>query len=134
LEPVTRARELRRDLTPAEQVLWKLLRDRRLLGVKFRRQCPINRYIADFCCRELRLVVELDGGVHLEEMQIEHDLNRDGYLQSLGYTVLRFPNQAVQESPSEVLAEVTRTIRSLRPNLFVPTSPSPGGAGEGAGG
>ena len=59
-----RARELRRTMTDAEAKLWSRLRDGRLLGTKFRRQVPIGSYIADFCCRNLKLVIEVDGGQH----------------------------------------------------------------------
>ena len=86
------ARELPEESTPAEEALWARLRGRQVLGLKFRRQFPINRYIADFCCPELRLVIEVDGTVHETEAQIAHDQNRGEYLQSLGYYVLRFTN------------------------------------------
>lgn len=101
-----RARELRRKTTPAEAALWKLLRHRRLTGLKFRRQFPIESFVADFCCYELRLVVELDGGVHQDPAQRAHDQNRDWYLQSRRYTVLRFPNDQVFDEPERVLDEV----------------------------
>src|SRR5215207_1966164 len=76
----TSVRDFRRQQTPAEQTLWELLRDRRLDGLKFRRQFPITIFIADFCCFELKLVVELDGGVHEMRDQAAHDVNRDSYL------------------------------------------------------
>ena len=59
-----RARQMRKDHTRAEAAAWELLRDRRTLGLKFRRQVPIDRYIVDFYCPEIRLIVEVDGGVH----------------------------------------------------------------------
>lgn len=89
-----------------------------MLGQKFRRQCPISRYIADFCCKELRLVVEVDGEVHEDEAQIAHDQNRDAYLRSLDYEVLRFSNQQVLGNVDEVLAEITRTILRLCPSII----------------
>ena len=101
-----RARELRRKTTPAEEALWKLLRHRRLKGTKFRRQFPIGHFVADFCCYELRLVVELDGAVHTTSAQSAHDDNRDRYLRFRGYTVLRFPNALVFDEPVRVLEEV----------------------------
>src|SRR5215216_4233613 len=79
-------RHFRRQQTPAERALWELVRNRRLDGLKFRRQFPISIFIADFCCFELKLIVELDGVVHAMHGQAAHDLNRDLYLQSLGYT------------------------------------------------
>jgi very-short-patch-repair endonuclease len=111
------ARELRQRMTPAEQALWELLRGRRLLGLKFVRKCPISRYVADFCCRELRLVIELDGEVHAEDKQISHDLNRDGYIRSLGYRIIRFPNQQVLGDPGSVLSQISTTIRTSYPWL-----------------
>ena len=101
-----RARDLRKVQTPAELTLWRLLRDRRLRRLKFRRQFPIPPFVADFCCYELRLVVELDGEVHAEPRQAAHDENRDWYLRSLGYTVVRFPNEKVFNDPQGVLSEI----------------------------
>jgi len=91
---VPAARELRGRETEAEAVLWEALRGRRLAGLKFRRQHPIGSFVADFCCAERMLVVELDGGVH--EGQREHDAEREALLVAPGYRVLRFPNEAVQ--------------------------------------
>ena len=112
-----RARELRCEMTPAEVALWERLRDRQLLGLKFRRQTPINRYIADFCCPELRLVVELDGAVHEADAQVEHDRNRDSYLRSLGYLVLRFPNEQVLSEAHLVLSEIEKAARRINSRL-----------------
>jgi very-short-patch-repair endonuclease len=111
------ARELRREQTPAEEALWERLRDRQVLGLKFRRQVPIQGYIADFCCPELKIIVELDGAVHLEDAQVTHDRNRDGYLKTLGYTILRFPNEQALLSGRSVVDEVARVMRHLRPAL-----------------
>jgi type I restriction enzyme R subunit len=110
-----RLRELRREQTPAEAVLWELLRDRQLLGLKFRRQCPISRYVADFCCKDPRFVVEVDGEIH--QSQLEHDRNRDAYLRFLEYGVVRFSNRQVVTTPDSVLAEIARFALSLRPSL-----------------
>ncbi len=94
-----RARELRKHQTPAEEALWQLLRNRRLLRLKFRRQVPLGPYIADFYCHRYRLVVELDGPVHEEHEQIAHDEDRALYLSVLGVTILRVPNQRVFDEP-----------------------------------
>src|SRR6185436_2067145 len=98
--------ELRRKTTFAEAALWKLLRHRRLRSIKFRRQFPIGTFVADFCCHALRLVVELDGAVHETSAQCAHDHNRDWYLRSRGYNVLRFPNDRVFDDPEGVLEEI----------------------------
>ena len=95
------ARELRRRGTPAEALFWELVRDRRLLGLKFRRQHQIGLYLVDFYCHELRLVVELDGEIH--RGQQKHDRVRDSWLQSEGIAVLRFPNRRVLDEPEAVL-------------------------------
>ena len=107
-------REFRRQQTPAERWLWKLLRDRSLEGLKFRRQFPIPPFIADFCCFDLKLIVELDGGVHGTPQQSAHDENRDIYLRSLGYTILRFPNSEVFKTPDAVLHRITTEAHHLR--------------------
>ncbi len=141
-DPRRRARELRKGQTPSETALWELLRDRKILGLKFRRQEPVgNRYIADFCCPDLRLIVELDGAVHDEDSQAAHDENRDGYLFSLGYEILRYPNDSILTEPGVILGEIRKAALALRPSLghkeglFSP-SPREGGGevGEGAGG
>ena len=82
------ARRLRREETDAERKLWSRLRDRRLCGVRFRRQHPIGPFIADFCCTEAELIIELDGGQHA--LQQNADRVRTEFLESQGYAVLRF--------------------------------------------
>ncbi|MDX8127138.1 endonuclease domain-containing protein [Methylomonas sp. OY6] len=82
------ARSLRKNQTDAERVIWQQLRNRQLLGCKFRRQQVIGPFIVDFVCLEPKLVIEVDGGQHAEQQ--EYDQNRSHYLQRLGYRVLRF--------------------------------------------
>jgi very-short-patch-repair endonuclease len=86
--------------------MWEQLRGRRFLGLKFRRQFPIDGFVSDFCCYELRLVVEMDGKVHEEASQAERDQNRDAHIRSLGYTILRFPNEAVLQDMAAVLRKI----------------------------
>jgi len=103
----TAARRSRREPTMAEAAMWKLLRDRRLSDLKFRRQMPIGPYIADFCCPALKLIIELDGGVHV--LRAESDAKRDGWLTAkAGFTVLRFGNEAVLRNPAVVFVAVRR--------------------------
>jgi very-short-patch-repair endonuclease len=90
-------------------VLWERLRGRQFLGLKFRRQFPIEGFITDFCCYELRLIVELDGGIHGEAAQVAHDENRDAVLRSLGFKILRFPNDRVLQGMDLVLEEIARS-------------------------
>ncbi len=101
-----RARELRKRLTPAERILWESLRNKQLDGYKFRRQHPINRYIADFYCHELRLVVELDGAVHDNVEQAEHDRGRSAVIGEFGIRILRFRNWEVVNDLQTVLAKI----------------------------
>jgi very-short-patch-repair endonuclease len=108
------ARDFRRQQTPAESVLWKRLRNRGLEGLKFRRQFPIPPFVTDFCCFDLKLIVELDGGIHESQRQSAHDENRDIYLRSLGYTLLRFPNSDVFNTPDAVLQRITAEVRRIR--------------------
>ena len=100
----TRERELRQSMTDTEQKLWYLLRDRRLSGFKFRRQHRIGPYYADFVCLGSRLIVEADGGQHLERMQ--YDAARTHYLESRGFRVLRFWNHEVLKEAEAVLEAV----------------------------
>jgi len=88
-------------MTRAEQKLWTQLRRKKLGGLRFRRQHPVGRYIADFYCHELKLVIELDGFSH--ENREEYDANRDSFLSGGGYTVLRFTNVEIEQSLDAVL-------------------------------
>ena len=104
-----RAKELRRKMTPAESLLWQRVRDRQLGGLKFRRQHPIGRFIADFYCHEARLVIEIDGGIH--DLQIERDTARTEYLVQRGFRVMRIRNEAVVTDKERVLAEIVAACR-----------------------
>src|SRR4030095_5367904 len=119
-----RARRLREESTPAEQILWEWLRDRQFMGLKFRRQFPIGPYVADFYCHSLKLIVELDGAIHELRPQISHDENREANLAALGYSVLRFTNQKVLESPQTALAEIAQFAESLSAEALSPSCPS----------
>jgi very-short-patch-repair endonuclease len=87
------ARQLRRRQTSAEDLLWRELRDRRLGGWKFRRQVPIEGYIADFTCFDARLIVEVDGPLHAQPEQREKDVIRDATLRRHGFRTLRFDSE-----------------------------------------
>jgi very-short-patch-repair endonuclease len=98
-----KARELRKNLTEAELTLWRHLRLRQFGGYKFRRQQPIGKYIVDFVCLEKRLIIEVDGGQHSE--QVSYDLERSAWLEEQGFRVLRFwDNQVLKET--EAVKEV----------------------------
>ncbi|MFL5145438.1 MAG: endonuclease domain-containing protein [Microvirga sp.] len=94
-----RARQMRREPTEAERRMWRLLRDRRLGGFKFRRQEQLGRYIVDFVCFERKLIVELDGSQHAESA---YDAERDAWLRSRDFVVLRFWNNEVFDHPAGV--------------------------------
>ena len=99
------ARKLRQEPTDAERVMWRLLRDRRLSGVKFRRQVPVGPYVVDFACVTARLAIELDGGQHAES---DSDWSRDAHLRDLGWKVLRIWNSELYANREGVLSMVLR--------------------------
>jgi very-short-patch-repair endonuclease len=117
---VPAARDLRVRQTSAEVILWEALRNRRLEGLKFRRQHPVGPFVLDFCCPERRLAIELDGGAHAA--QHEADVERQALLATAGYRVLRFPNEAVHGSLPAVLATI-RDVAASEPSR--PASPLP---------
>ena len=107
-----RARSLRRTSTNAEILLWQHLRNRRLPGYKFRRQVPIGKYIVDFLCEDLAIVIELDGGQHME--QEKYDTTRSEWLVANGFRVLRFWNNDVMRNIDGVLQSLTLTLSEGR--------------------
>ncbi len=100
---VKRARALRSAMTEPERILWRLLRDRRLQGLKFRRQAPLGPYIVDFLCIERKLVIELDGSQHIDSAR---DARRDRWLTEEGYRVKRFWNGELLHERQSVLDTV----------------------------
>ena len=116
------ARKLRQQSTDAERMLWKHLRAHRMAGYKFRRQVVIEPYIVDFICLDARLIVEADGGQHLE--QAEDDLKRSAFLQSRGYKVIRFWND-------EILTDTHIVLERIYNNLIAAPSPQPSPGGRG---
>ena len=106
------ARILRRNQTEAEAKLWSVLRNRQLEGLKFRRQHPIGRYVADFCCEELGLIIELDGGQH-SDLEVK-DRERTMVLENMKYIVLRFWNVDITEALDGVADQILETARAAR--------------------
>ena len=102
------ARALRNNQTDAEKRLWHVLRNRQLSGFKFRRQYIIKPYIVDFICIEKKLIVELDGGHHAE--QVVEDDKRRKFLEQKGYKVIRFWNNEVLSNMEGVLCVITKTL------------------------
>jgi very-short-patch-repair endonuclease len=103
-----RARQFRREQTPAEVLLWERLRDRQLDRCKFRRQHVINGFIVDFCCLERHLVIEIDGSIHIQ--QLDYDAERDALLETLGYRVIRYTNEQVMQHLEAVLASISQHL------------------------
>ncbi|CAN5131666.1 endonuclease domain-containing protein [soil metagenome] len=101
---VEKARELRNSATPGEKRLWKYISRRQIHGFDFDRQTPIDNYIVDFCCKELKLVIELDGRYH--DFKAEYDERRQKRIESYGVQVIRFEEKFVLEDIDQVLAEI----------------------------
>ncbi|MGB8276677.1 MAG: DUF559 domain-containing protein [Methylovirgula sp.] len=106
-----RARSLRRMSTSAERILWQQLKGRSLAGFKFVRQVSIGPYFADFLCREIKLVIEIDGATHSTDEEIAADLRRTRFLEEQGFRVMRFTNEAVFESAEGVLAAILAKLQ-----------------------
>jgi very-short-patch-repair endonuclease len=107
------ARKLRKAPTPAEAKLWTYLRGNKLNGVNFRRQHAIGNYVPDFCSPKAKLIIELDGGQHLE--QEEYDNERTQYLESQGYKVIRFWNSQVMNDIDGVIRAILFAIGDEKP-------------------
>ena len=101
-------RQLRQNMTPAERTLWQHLRGKRLGGYKFRRQQPFGGYILDFVCLEAKLMIEIDGGQHAEQVAYDEARTRD--LEAAGFTVLRFWNNEVLQQTEVVLAAIWQRL------------------------
>jgi very-short-patch-repair endonuclease len=110
-----KAKELRRNMTIGELVLWKRLKNRNLFKVKFRRQHPINRFIVDFYCHECKLVIEIDGDIHLEKDYKENDTNRDQEIERFGIKILRFSNDQVILNNKTVTDRIILKVSELAP-------------------
>ncbi len=120
-----KAKQLRKNMTPAETVLWMHLKAG-LEGYKFRRQHPIGIYIADFYCHRAKLIIELDGSIHqLEEVQ-QNDNKREADLLEWGYQVIRFSNQEVFNKINFVLNRILADIKLIINNKNLNASPDSG--------
>jgi len=110
-----RRRELRRNQTDAEKILWQKLRNRQLCGMKFFRQYSFKAYILDFYYPKLKLAIELDGGQHAEQEKREYDEARSEYLKTHGVTVMRFWNNEIMKNIDGVLERIAERITPLIP-------------------
>jgi len=110
-EKLSDARDLRQNMTTAEQILWESLRNRKCGGFKFRRQQVIEGFVADFYCEMAKLVVEADGVIHSDENQKEIDEHREKVFKLRSIKTIRFPNDMVQNNLNEVLATIELTCK-----------------------
>jgi very-short-patch-repair endonuclease len=106
------ARAMRREPTEAENALWQRLR-RDALGVGFRRQHAIDRFIVDFVCLSAKLIVEVDGGIHADPNQQGRDLERERHLEERGFRVMRFTNRQVMEEMDGVLGAIQSSLEEF---------------------
>ena len=120
------ADRMRKDPTEAEKILWKQIKTFRSEGYVFRRQHPIDFYIADFYCHKLKLVIEVDGEIHDREEKREHDDGRTGHLEHYGIKVIRFTNEEVIENEHLVISQIRKFLNEV-------ASPALPGAGDGRG-
>lgn len=117
-ETIEFAKLLRRRLTPAEKLIWQRLKGNNIKGVKFRRQQPIGHYIADFYCHEIRLVIEIDGPIHLKKERLLYDQSRTAEMNRYDLGVIRFTNDEVRNHIGRVMntirKEITNRLKSTR--------------------
>jgi len=106
---------LRKNTTLAEKILWKRLRNRKLFLVKFRRQHPLDIFIVDFYCHEIKLVIEIDGEIHNSEEVKDYDLSRQSHIEQLGLTFIRFTNHEVIFEIDSVLTVIHHNVSKLTP-------------------
>lgn len=117
------ARKLRQQQTPQEVKVWARLRDRKFLGYKFRRQVPLGSYVVDFYCAEKKLVLEIDGGHHMQQQT--QDQQRENFLRSQGYQILRFWNSEIEQNLEGVFERILQVLQTPSPGLR-PSSPARG--------
>jgi very-short-patch-repair endonuclease len=96
-------------MTAAEKIIWEII-CKNQLGVRLRRQHPVWKYIADFYCHDLKLIIEIDGGIHLTAENKEYDISRDIALNEFGMQIIRFTNDQVINETNKVIEEIKRTI------------------------
>ncbi len=108
-----KAKILRENMTIPELKLWQLLKGKQMLNLRFRPQHPIDKFIADFYCHPIKLVIEVDGGIHKSRDQREYDINREAELNYWGIKVIRFTNDEIERNIYFVLSEIERTCLEL---------------------
>ena len=111
-------RNLRSNQTPSEQILWQRLRGNQL-GIAFRRQVSLQRYIVDFFASKASLIIEVDGEIHTDPSVAEYDQIRSDYLIAAGFNILRFTNDEVASNTDDVIQRITSAIQTIHPELFL---------------
>jgi very-short-patch-repair endonuclease len=107
------AKELRKNETEAEKMLWSKLNKNQIIGLQFRRQHPINIFIADFYCPKIKLVIEVDGSIHEIFEYEKHDIGRSEMLNDFGITVIRFTNEQILNDLDGTIKQIENEVRKL---------------------
>ena len=123
MSQTSKARQMRKQSTDAERVLWSKLRDRRIIDFKFRRQFPTGRYIVDFVCRKHSLIIEIDGGHHADQQS--YGTIRTEWLQSQGFEVLRYWDNDVLTQLDSVLESIGNALEKRGASYSPSPQPSP---------
>ena len=111
---------MRENMTYAEEAVWKLLKSKNMLGLRFKPQHPIDIFIADFYCHQLKLVIEIDGGIHKSKEQKEYDIGRTAELEHWGIKVIRFTNEEVENNINQIQNEIEQICAERRSELQSP--------------
>ena len=109
-----KAKELRKLETDAERILWSKLSRNQILGLQFRRQHPLNRFIADFYCPKLKLVIEVDGNIHDIPDNVEYDKVRSEIMSEFGINVIRFTNDQIMNNIDDVINKIENLINKMQ--------------------
>jgi very-short-patch-repair endonuclease len=115
-----RAKAMRENMTQTEKTVWELLKSKNILGLRFKPQHPIDIFIADFYCHPLKLVIEIDGGIHKPINQREYDIGREAELEYWGIKVIRFTNEEVEKDIENVRSKIERICSERRSELQSP--------------
>jgi very-short-patch-repair endonuclease len=103
------AKNLRNNMTHTEQLLWEKLKGKQICGLRFRRQHPINLFIVDFCCHQVRLVIEVDGEIH--DHQVEYNDGRSAEMEKFGVKVIRFGNSEIENAIEKVVFKIQSIVK-----------------------
>ena len=112
-----KAKMLRKNMTEAELKLWEKLKGKKMLGLRFRPQHPIDIFIADFYCHPLKLILEVDGGIHKSKNQKEYDIGREGELKNWGMKIIRFTNEEIENDIKSVLETIKQECITLQSEI-----------------